>query len=237
MKRQNSIVMTAGLVGLLVAGAGRSWATPGFGSSQSLDAKEFLAEAGTGKVLEDPSAKPVESKTYAVGRLEPYLKVHCGQGAATSAEAIDGRVFLDVKVPALAMGVERFALKRSEVTFSIDKSLDFHIETQGGFWSSPSKVRVGKLQLQDSCMPHHVNRDIETYVPALPAADVSAELAVKLDGACWSSSNWPNGPGRSYFRPILIDLTISQAGGATLKLSKKETAGYLDEESCEKGAR
>lgn len=192
-----------------------------------------LASAPSGAEAAAPSR--TDGKTYEVSRLEPYVQVHCGQGVGTAVKAIAGRVYLDVKVPAMEQGVVRFSPAPSGTLFSVDEASDFHIESQNGFWSAPRKIRVGRLQFEASCLPHNVDRDIETYVPVLFAADVRAGLAVRFNGACWSKSNWPNAPGRSYFRPIRIDLTLFRAGGDTLKLGKDDNLSYTDQESCENG--
>lgn len=179
------------------------------------------------------AAAPEYGKEYPLEGVTVYAALRCEGGRAVSARAPEGEkhylVFFGS--PFFPSG-QTVILPSAQAALEVDAPDAAYLVPRG----ANGRVALGRLRLEAYCEGRPDGRELHQYAPVEPAPGFQGTASVTLDGGCRSRSNWPNGPGRSYWRDVRIRLSLRDGGGESYARVDEANIAFMDADSCRAGS-
>lgn len=178
------------------------------------------------------AAAPEYGKEYPLESVNVYVAMRCEGGRAVSARAPEGEkhYFVFFGSPFFPGG-QTIILESSSAALEVDAPDSVYLAQPG----ANGRVALGRARLEGYCEGRPDGRELYQYAFVEPAPGFQGTASVTLDGGCRSRSNWPNGPGRSYWRDVRIRLTLGDGSGASYARVDEANIAFADADSCRTG--
>lgn len=132
--------------------------------------------------------------------VQVYLAIQCQAGGSVSVKLDGSRRYLSVS----SRHIQRLDFDRSVIDYQADASGSLYLIRSRGSRFDKKSARLLLGQLDGRCN----SRVLFGYHSVRLDAGVRATLARSYVGKCRSRSNWPNDPGRTYWRDTKESLIL-----------------------------